>query len=72
MKSKDSLVVALDQIPVAKALELASELSGMVWGFKINDLLLREGVSLVAKLKKHGRVFADPKLYDIPNTVLTL
>ena len=52
-----------------EALALAERLSGSVWGFKTNDLLIECGVSIVTKLKKFGNVFADPKLHDIPNTV---
>jgi orotidine-5'-phosphate decarboxylase len=42
----------------------------IIWGFKINDALLHYGVDLIAEIKSEGfRVFADPKLYDIPNTI---
>lgn len=51
------------------ALSLAERLSGLVWGFKTNDLLVECGVDIVTKLKRHGKVFADPKFHDIPNTV---
>jgi len=67
MESK--VIVALDKLSAEKALELSSNLAGLVWGVKVNDLLLSEGVSIISKLKAHTRVFADPKLYDIPNTV---
>ncbi|MCL4130680.1 UNVERIFIED_CONTAM: hypothetical protein GTU68_038683 [Idotea baltica] len=50
------------------ALKLASELSGEVWGFKVNDLLLECGVSIIQKLGQHGKVFADAKVHEIPNT----
>lgn len=63
------IIVALDGITEAKALELAKSLSGHVWGFKVNDLLVEYGVSVVKKLKEYGNVFADPKIHDIPNTV---
>ena len=63
------VVVALDGIDRARALELAAELSNVVWGFKVNDLLLQYGVSIISDLKKFGAVFADAKLHDIPNTV---
>ena len=33
------------------------------------DLLLECGLEIVSELKEYGGVFADPKLYDIPNTV---
>lgn len=63
------VIIALDGMPKAKALTLAESLKGSVWGFKLNDLLLGEGVSVIKEFKKFGNVFADPKLYDIPNTV---
>lgn len=63
------LIVALDGLTKTKSLEIASQLSGLVWGFKVNDLLLEEGFSILKDLKKFGNVFADPKLHDIPNTV---
>ncbi len=69
MKTKQHLIIALDKITVDRALEIAEQLSGKVWGFKVNDLLVKEGPSIIKKLKPYGRVFADPKLHDIPNTV---
>lgn len=51
------------------ALQLARALRGQVWGFKVNDLLLRAGSEVVPRLKSYGNVFCDPKLHDIPNTV---
>jgi orotidine-5'-phosphate decarboxylase len=42
----------------------------IIWGFKVNDALIKYGCRIVEKLKMEGfRVFADPKLYDIPNTM---
>lgn len=62
------VIVALDGITQEKALKIAKSLSGLVWGFKINDLLY-ENISIIRKLKKYGNVFADAKFHDIPNTV---
>ncbi len=64
------IVIPLDGVSKTKALEIAARLKGHVWGFKVNDLLVAHGVSIVTELKQFGGVFADPKLYDIPNTVL--
>jgi orotidine-5'-phosphate decarboxylase len=69
MSAASKVIVALDSMGEEESLLLAEQLSGSVWGFKVNDLLLECGVSIIAKLKPFGRVFADPKLYDIPNTV---
>jgi len=68
MGNKSKIIVALDGISKKKALRIASILKGRVWGFKINDLLF-EDATIIGKLKKFGNVFADAKLYDIPNTV---
>lgn len=65
----NEIVVALDQMNRHKALEFAAKLEGKVWGFKVNDLLIEYGCNIVADLKRFGKVFADPKLHDIPNTV---
>lgn len=62
------VVVALDGMTQKEALRIAEVLKGRVWGFKVNDLIF-EDISIIKKLKKYGRVFADVKLYDIPNTV---
>lgn len=42
----------------------------VIWGFKVNDALIQYGVHIIKKIKEYGfRVFADPKLDDIPKTV---
>jgi orotidine-5'-phosphate decarboxylase len=69
MLSKQKVIVALDGMSEDRSLALAEEIKDVVWGFKVNDLLLECGVSIVEKLSKLGGVFADPKLCDIPNTV---
>ena len=58
----------MDGISVDRAFLIANKLSGKVWGFKVNDLLF-EDVDIIRRLKKFGKVFAEAKLYDIPNTV---
>lgn len=63
------VIVALDGMSKTKALSVADSIKDFVWGFKLNDLLLAEGASVISEFKKFGKVFADPKLYDIPNTV---
>lgn len=62
------IIIALDGMPAKKAFQIAQTLSGHVWGFKVNDLLF-EDPHIVTKLKRYGKVFADAKLHDIPNTV---
>lgn len=63
------IVVALDGLDYNSAKSIVQTLEGQVWGFKVNDLLLEHGTSIISMLKHHGKVFADPKLFDIPNTV---
>lgn len=63
------VIIPLDGMTEGQALEVAEMLKGQVWGFKVNDLLVDCGVGIITKLKEFGNVMADPKLYDIPNTV---
>lgn len=65
---KRNIIVALDGISKSKALKIAESLKGLVWGFKVNDLLF-ENPKIITALKRFGNVFADAKLHDIPNTV---
>lgn len=67
-ESRNKIIVALDNLSYKMALEIAASLSGLVWGFKITDLLF-ESTNIISKLKKFGHVFADAKLNDIPKTV---
>lgn len=69
MSDGSRIIVALDGLGRERALTLAKSLSGLVWGFKVNDLLVSEGARIVTELTSFGKVFADPKLHDIPNTV---
>ena len=62
------IIVALDGMSAGRALKIAESLKDLVWGFKVNDLLYAD-FKIIKKLKKYGKVFADVKLYDIPNTV---
>jgi len=64
----NKVIIALDGISEKEALRFAKLLKGHVWGFKVNDLLF-ERSGIINKLKKVGKVFADAKLHDIPNTV---
>ena len=66
---KSRIIIPLDGMTRDEALSLAKALSGHVWGFKVNDLLIKCGTEIIKDLKQFGNVMADPKLYDIPNTV---
>ena len=63
------IVLALDDMSESGALTLARRMTGLIWGTKINDLLLRSGSEIIPRLKVYGGVFCDAKLHDIPNTV---
>ena len=63
------IIVALDNLNREEAENLAYRLAGKVWGFKVNDALLAYGAQIQHSLKPHGKVMADPKLFDIPQTV---
>jgi len=63
------LIISLDKLSMDYALELAEKASGKVWGFKVNDLLLHYGAQIIYELRVFGKVMADPKLFDIPNTM---
>lgn len=65
----NKIIVALDGMGIEASLKLARKLQGKVWGFKVNDILINTGKLIVETLKSYGNVFADPKFYDIPNTV---
>lgn len=63
------IIVALDGMKYKDALRLAEKLKSADVLFKANDLLDDEGPSVISALRHYGRVMADPKLHDIPNTV---
>lgn len=72
------IILALDGMHIEDALSFLQEIhterqeieKDLIWGVKLNTLLLHDGVHLVNLLKQNGfRIFADPKLYDIPQTM---
>jgi orotidine-5'-phosphate decarboxylase len=65
------VIVALDGMRYTEMIRLADLLKDRVWGFKVNDALLDHGARIIRDLKTVGaaHVMADPKLFDIPNTV---
>jgi orotidine-5'-phosphate decarboxylase len=68
---KKNVIVALDGMTIHDSFVLAAKLvkHPLLWGFKVNDLLLRSGTTVLKQLKAFGGVFADAKLFDIPNTM---
>lgn len=63
------IIIALDGLTKERALDIARETKGVVWGYKMHELLIREGFSMIKELKKYGNVFVDLKFHDIPETV---
>ena len=71
MKAKDRLIVALDVATSAKALELVSQLQGLVGMFKVgSQLFTSSGPDVVKAIIKGGnKIFLDLKFHDIPHQV---
>ena len=66
---KTQIIVALDGLTASEALDLAAKLAELDVVFKVNDLLDDSGPQIITDLSPFGRVMADPKFHDIPNTV---
>lgn len=69
--SKERLIIALDVPELAKAQEVVEALLPFVGMFKVGlELYSAAGPAALKIVKERGgRVFADLKLHDIPNTV---
>jgi orotidine-5'-phosphate decarboxylase len=66
----ERIVVALDVPTLADADVLADRLAGHVGWFKVGlELFGAEGPEAVRRIGRHGPVFLDLKLHDIPTTV---
>lgn len=63
------IIVALDGKSIGESEEIARELTGEVWGFKINDLAFYHGIEAIESLNKFGNLMLDFKWHDIPNTI---
>ena len=68
MINPHKIIISLDGMTLAESVKIACALKDKVWGFKINDLLYEKS-STISILKRYGNIFADVKLFDIPNTV---
>lgn len=72
MEAKDKLIVALDVSTAEEAVGIISDLSGLVFWFKVGlELMTAIGGPRAARMVNAlgGRVFYDGKFADIPNTV---
>lgn len=68
---KPKIIVALDGLEFVNAFSITQMLQGKIWGVKVNDLLVKYGAPIIHELTDHGmHVMADPKLHDIPNTMI--
>lgn len=64
------IAVALDVPTLDEAERLAAALAGRVGWFKVGlELFVAHGPEAVAAIRRHGPVFLDLKLHDIPTTV---
>ena len=69
-RPESPLVVALDVSDVARAEQLAGDLSPHVGMLKVGlELAWAHGPDVVRRVGAHAPVFVDAKLHDIPNTV---
>lgn len=68
---RNPIIVALDVPTAARAVELASQLAGVVGALKIGkELFTSAGPDVVRRLRAAGHaVFLDLKFHDIPTTV---
>jgi orotidine-5'-phosphate decarboxylase len=63
------VIVALDDVSRERAIAIARQLSGRVWGFKVHSLVTQYGFGIIDMLKPFGRVFLDMKYHDIPRAI---
>lgn len=71
MEAKDRIILALDVDTEQEALQLVDNLANHVGAFKVGMQLYNSiGPAIVQKINDlGGKVFADLKFHDIPNTV---
>ena len=70
IEAVNPIIVAFDGKSWDEILPLADQLRTTGCIIKVNDLLFNEGIeNLLPKLSVYGRIMADLKSYDIPNTI---
>lgn len=70
MEERNRLIVALDSMSWEQILPIVDRLRTTGCILKVNDLLFGEGIeNLLPNLSVYGRIMADLKCHDIPNTV---
>ena len=66
----ERIILPLDGMTLEEAMVIVYKTKDKVWGWKVNDLFFEYGTSIITAIKRFGgRVMADAKLYDIPNTM---
>ncbi|MFA5052016.1 MAG: orotidine-5'-phosphate decarboxylase [Patescibacteria group bacterium] len=71
IEAKNPIIVALDGKSWDEVLPIIDRLRPSGCILKANDLLLEDGLErIIADLSVYGRVMADPKWCDIPNTLV--
>jgi len=66
-------ILELSQVSMAKALQIAEEVKGLVWGFAVSDLIYQYGAEVIYELKFFGNVMADIRLLtNIPSSAKIL
>jgi orotidine-5'-phosphate decarboxylase len=69
IEEKNPIVVALDGKNWEEVLSIIDPLRTTGCILKVNDFLFEKGMGLISDLQVYGRVLADLKGHDIPNTV---
>lgn len=69
LEEKNPLVIALDGKEWNEILSIIDPLRTTGCILKVNDFLFEKGMNLIDDLKTYGRVLADLKGHDIPNTI---
>ncbi len=66
----NNIIIPLDLDSTKKNIRLAESLEGEpgIYSFKVNDELFDEGTKIVKSLKPFGKVFADAKINEIPQS----
>lgn len=73
LEEKNPLILALDGKSWEQNLPILDELRTTGCIFKVNDLVLNEGIkNLVPNLQVYGRTMIDLKGHDIPNTLINI
>jgi len=73
MEEKNPMIIGLDKLTWEEQLPLIDKVRTTGCILKVNDLLWNEGIkNLVPDLQVYGRVMADIKGHDIPNTLANI